>query len=761
MASTGSKLLQYASFSSSINPSFWHSFAELKIDTLQLSDAPLPLVASYATARQLQDRSTGEMVYLPAALNLEASSLRPSPSAAAAATVTATSEQLPRGAVPVFGELRNFNTVDEFKSSDKQALFNALATDIFARLSNERTEDPTPYLTRFLVLAFADLKKYKFFHWFAFPALVAKPAWEVETAGAGAEGAAREWNPASSVWRAEQLSSLTRLIEKRAADQAPGSASSAFWLLKTDAKGEVRVGDLASYDTFFADVPEDERTVGFIDPSAQPATPGWPLRNLLAYLALRFRVARIRVLCWKEDAQRSTVGVVRQNNAGADTAGLVQAASGGGVQPFAALAGGDGTRPSAVGWERNAQGKLAPKVADLGPLMDPTRLADQAVDLNLKLMRWRIMPDINLEIVQNTRCLLLGAGTLGCYVARALLGWGVRNITFVDSSTVSFSNPVRQPLFEFEDCLQGGKPKAECAAAALRKIYPGVNANGVRLSIPMPGHPIPPTPEARAQAERDITTLESLIDSHDAVFLLMDSRESRWLPTMLCASRGADKIVLNAALGFDTYLVMRHGAGVEKKEGPGAGSEGGEKKRLGCYFCNDIVAPADSLRDRTLDQMCTVTRPGLAPIAAASAVELLVSVLQHKDGVHAQPPPPASQAASSSGSNAASSSSGGVLGAVPHQIRGFLSAFNSMLIVGPAYERCTACSPAVVEAYRSQSNNEMLFSAFGEEGYLEKLTGLDQLKAETDGLLDEELDWDEEDEDEEGGEKEEGDGELL
>jgi len=53
-------------------------------------------------------------------------------------------------------------------------------------------------------------------------------------------------------------------------------------------------------------------------------------------------------------------------------------------------------------------------------------------------------------------------------------GWGVRTITFVDSSRVSFSNPVRQPLFEFEDCLDGGKPKAECAADRLKKIYPGI-----------------------------------------------------------------------------------------------------------------------------------------------------------------------------------------------------------------------------------------------------------------------------------------------
>lgn len=50
----------------------------------------------------------------------------------------------------------------------------------------------------------------------------------------------------------------------------------------------------------------------------------------------------------------------------------------------------------------------------------------------------------------------------------------MRNITFVDSGKVSFSNPVRQPLFEFVDCLDGGKPKAECAAESLKKIFPGI-----------------------------------------------------------------------------------------------------------------------------------------------------------------------------------------------------------------------------------------------------------------------------------------------
>jgi ubiquitin-like modifier-activating enzyme ATG7 len=46
--------------------------------------------------------------------------------------------------------------------------------------------------------------------------------------------------------------------------------------------------------------------------------------------------------------------------------------------------------------------------------MSPLQLADQAVDLNLRLMRWRAAPDLDVAALAATRCLLLGeSGGLG------------------------------------------------------------------------------------------------------------------------------------------------------------------------------------------------------------------------------------------------------------------------------------------------------------------------------------------------------------
>lgn len=279
----------------------------------------------------------------------------------------------------------------------------------------------------------------------------------------------------------------------------------------------------------------------------------------------------------------------------------------------------------------------------------------------------------------------------------SLQGWGCIKITFVDSGRVAFSNPVRQSLFQFEDCLDGGRPKAEAAAESLKRIFPDADAEGVQLSIPMPGHPVREGSDLHRRTLDQVSALDALISQHDVIFLLTDTRESRWLPTVLSLKR--EKLAVSVALGFDTFLVMRHGCLAQ-------GSD-----RLGCYFCNDgenlsiqmdpichshpltffvwltdgsilqVAAPLNSTKNRTLDQQCTVVRPGLASIASALAVELVSSLLQHPL------------------KGAAPDKSESILGVVPHSIRGFLDSFEQLKLSSPAFGNCVGCSPKILDAY--------------------------------------------------------------
>ncbi|CAH7671090.1 hypothetical protein BY996DRAFT_4576611 [Phakopsora pachyrhizi] len=700
-----STVLQFVPFNSSIDPTFWHTLTKLKIDTLKLSEEPIPIRAWYERGRWVQDRESfgSNEIGMGGDLRVDGKSF----------SVDEPKTRVP-GRVTVHGILKNYNKIEDFKSCDKQALFNSFSDNLWKNLhSRSILDQKDENFPTFLVINFADLKKYRYFYWFGFPAFIPKPSWTTLS---------EDW----SNLRLNDSIELGRLISESEGDEC-------HWIAKREA-GKWFIGSSSQWSEFFPPtLPTDERYVLFIDPAVSSQALGWPLRNILAKIFVQNGSSgqRFNVIAYRDP--------VGSNQSYSVTRSLLLKVE------LPEQVSHDGNRPSAIGWEKNSVGKLGPRMADLAPMMDPKRLAEQAVDLNLKLMRWRILPELDLEKISSTRCLLLGAGTLGCYVARTLMAWGVRKITLVDSAKVSFSNPVRQPLFEFQDCIEAGKPKAECAAAALKRIYPGIDAKGVELSIPMPGHPI--APNLVDKTKGDVRKLEELFDQHDVIYLLMDSRESRWLPTVLGASKR--KLVMNAALGFDSYLVMRHGvrSQIELSAEAVSGSSIPQIRQLGCYFCNDVVAPADSLTDRTLDQMCTVTRPGLAPIASATAVEIMAAVLQHPNGIEALAEVNNSKGQDSRSLEESSPGKESVLGTVPHQVRGFLSKFENLKLVGPAYDKCTGCSERVIMAYEKEGFEGMLIKVFNEEKYLEKLTGLDKLYSESEKLM-ESLDWDEDEEDE-------------
>ncbi|XP_064488409.1 ubiquitin-like modifier-activating enzyme ATG7 [Ornithodoros turicata] len=661
--------LQYVPFASALDTGFWYELTQRILNIYRLDDSPVPIWASYSC-----NLASG----LPALANLDYKAFQ-------------LDTEIPPASCPLHGFLCNMNTLDAMKEIDKAKLMKDAGDKLWEKIqSGDALRDPS-LLVPFFVLTFADIKKYHYYYWFAFPA-VCYP---------GQTLLSEPIKQLSDVFTDKQMTELNESYSNLS-----GSSCRAFFVIDMS-DNSVQLASLSNISSLIAK--KAKFYVCFSDPSTNEKHPGWPLRNLISLLAVHWGkdVSQWQLICYRRQSKHGQISCRHS---------LVLSVH---------LA--DFTIPDPVkyvGWERNVSGQLGPRMVNLSNSMDPVRLSESAVDLNLKLMRWRLAPSLELEYISATRCLLLGSGTLGCNVARGLMGWGVRNITFVDNSKVSYSNPVRQSLYKFEDCQGGGKHKAEAAALALKEIFPVINSKAVDLTIPMPGHSVPEKAQGSTQAQ--VARLEELIAEHDVIFLLLDTREARWLPTLLGAAMG--KIVINAAVGFDTFLVMRHGVRNEN-EVPAPAVMGVPLKgdQLGCYFCNDVVGPTDSTRDRTLDQQCTVTRPGISMMAAAMGVELLINILQHPLRGHA----PAENHTDEQACAPSGGGEMGPLGVVPHQIRCFFSRQHYMIPSCASFHMCTACSPTVISEYK-EKGFDFLLKVFNDSSYLEEVTGLSKLHADTD-----------------------------
>ncbi|XP_055115835.1 ubiquitin-like modifier-activating enzyme ATG7 isoform X6 [Symphalangus syndactylus] len=628
----GLSKLQFAPFSSALDVGFWHELTQKKLNEYRLDEAPKDIKGYYYN---------GDSAGLPARLTLEFSAFD-------------MSAPTPARCCPAVGTLYNTNTLESFKTADKKLLLEQAANEIWESIKSGAALENPVLLNKFLLLTFADLKKYHFYYWFCYPALCLPESLPLIQGPVGLD----------QRFSLKQIEALECAYDNLC--QTEGVTALPYFLIKYD-ENTVLVSLLNHYSDFFQGQ-RTKITIGVYDPCNLAQYPGWPLRNFLVLAAHRWSSSfqSVEVLCFRDrtmqgarDVAHSIIFEVK----------LPEMA----FSPDC---------PKAVGWEKNQKGGMGPRMVNLSECMDPKRLAESSVDLNLKLMCWRLVPTLDLDRVVSVKCLLLGAGTLGCNVARTLM-----------------------------------------------------NARGFNMSIPMPGHPVNFSSVTLEQARRDVEQLEQLIESHDVIFLLMDTRESRWLPAVIAASKR--KLVINAALGFDTFVVMRHGLKKPKQQGAGdlcpnhpvasadllgsslfANIPG---YKLGCYFCNDVVAPGDSTRDRTLDQQCTVSRPGLAMIAGALAVELMVSVLQHPEGGYA--------IASSSDDRMNEPPTS--LGLVPHQIRGFLSRFDNVLPVSLAFDKCTACSSKVLDQYEREGFNFLAKVFNSSHSFLEDLTGLTLLHQET------------------------------
>lgn len=363
--------------------------------------------------------------------------------------------------------------------------------------------------------------------------------------------------------------------------------------------------------------------------------------------------------------------------------------------------------------------KVFKKVVDkfdlnLKSFLSPESLIEEQANLNLKLMKWRLEPNLNLDKIFTQKALILGSGTLGCNIGRILLGYGFRHLTFLDCGRVSYSNLARQSLFT-TDCFNEkgeGMFKAEAAAKMVGKIAPHCKTKFVVMQIPMPGHFA--TENMLDSAFEDLLILEDLITTHDIIFNVFDSREARYFPTTIGALY--NKNVISIGIGYESFIIVQHGCyGAEEVRKIFADHTPSDFRQLsedsplnpvflvdknnpetdyGCFFCSDYVTPVDTVSNRSMDQQCTVSRPGVSMQASALAVELYINNL-HK----------------------------GVIGTEAHFIRGSSgSSFDLTQFENKRFGGCIACSKKIVEKFLS-SKEEFLKSSLNESKNLYTYSG--------------------------------------
>lgn len=311
--------------------------------------------------------------------------------------------------------IKNVNTIEDYRNVDKTALLTQAGRTVHWNHSSafasqsltvaqiwDAIEDGTIYscpslLASFIMICFADLKKYKFTYLFGFPALHSGPAWYLSGSFQAPSGSLESKTSENKLALRISASESTALVESvQTWRYSTDARQYGFFLAKriryatsikpdgnvSDTGSQYRVsaperkprgldflwviGSLAQYETgFFEGVDVADQFVCFADPSTYEEYPGWMLRNLLILVRKRWGLNKVQVLCYRdihsrrEDARSRVFTLALGESTEASQADRCQV-----LNP---------TIPKVSGWERSDKGKIGSKIASLGEYMDPGR----------------------------------------------------------------------------------------------------------------------------------------------------------------------------------------------------------------------------------------------------------------------------------------------------------------------------------------------------------------------------------------------------
>ena len=246
-------------------------------------------------------------------------------------------------------------------------------------------------LSSFIVVCFADLKKYKFTYLFGFPTLHYEPTWQLisprvegsshsrddsihtrsiiqmaKTEMAALTDSVQSWrfkvdSRQHGFFLAKRYKFVPTAFEGICNDNA--NRSTGQDALDNNMTTRWEVASLSDYEAgFFQDTAEEDNFVAFADPSTYPEYPGWMLRNLLVLIRVRWKINKVQILCYRDpDKHRnSTSSVVFPIEVSSKITYEISASE---ILDM----------PRVTGWERNGAGKVVSRVANLGEFMDPQR----------------------------------------------------------------------------------------------------------------------------------------------------------------------------------------------------------------------------------------------------------------------------------------------------------------------------------------------------------------------------------------------------